>query len=115
MVRFSVIFGALIAGSVACNGGEVITVGTGTTPEYTWEGGPASQITVMRGDLEDGDYAWAVIHPGGDEIESPVVHGVVPPGATELYSDELELTAGETYSVWVQWSDETRETVSFTP
>lgn len=105
------------------NGDSPITVGSGTTPGYSWTGGDVKQLTVLRGKVEDGVYAWAIGSdntPASDTIASPVVHGTVPADAIELThvyqgASELVLEAGTSYQVWIEWSDGTREFVEFTP
>ncbi|MDF1561889.1 MAG: hypothetical protein P1V51_02525 [Deltaproteobacteria bacterium] len=103
---------------VSCGGSPEITVGSGTTPTYTWDSGPVRQLTVIRGTLESGTTIWA-IGASGDEIASPVTHGTVPSGATELTqaytgSPEPVLTAGADYQVWLERGEGERVFVDFT-
>ena len=102
-----------------CGGGAPITVGEGTTPEYSWEEGDVRQLTVIRGVLESGTVVWAIGVTSG-ELASPVTHGTVPAGATELVqayttTPEPVLTAGVDYQVWLERGDGSREFVAFTP
>ena len=95
-------------------GGITITVGTGTTPTYSWDGGPVMALTVnYTSDPENP--VWGIVTPNEDGIESPVTHGTVPDGAIETFSEELELVAGEEYEVSVFRTDETWGYAVFTP
>ncbi len=92
-----------------------VDVSQGVTPEYSWEGGNVSQLSVLRAPFEQEIYAWAVITRDTDGISSPVVHGTTPPGAEVLFEDELELTAGVEYHVFVRRMDGSMENATFTP
>ena len=87
------------------NNGEVtqfdVFASAGATPTYTWEGGGAHSVSVVRAD-NPATISWSVAFLGlTNGINSSVVHGTVPPGAVEAIRAEPVLTVGVTYRVSV--------------
>ncbi len=95
-------------------GAIAIAADTGTTPLYTWAGGPVYALTVSRvSDLNT--LVWGILTAGADSIFSGVTHGTVPAGALEVGNDERVLTPGTTYRVRVNRIDGSYGYIEFTP
>jgi hypothetical protein len=94
----------------------VVSASAGTTPTYTWEGGDAHSVSVVRAD-NPANIVWAVAFLGiTDGIESGVVHGEVPAGSVEGIRNEAVLTPGVEYRVSVARDNGTEVGwVEFTP
>lgn len=89
-------------------GGATLTVevSAGTTPTYTFTGSPVRDVSVVRvnnpEDPADVTPVWVATAVDVDAINSPVVHGPLPAGATVLtVNAEPVLTAGQLYRVSV--------------
>ena len=91
-----------------------ITVSAGTRPTYTWPGGAAHSISVMRTSAP-GTIVWGVAQPVLTVLTSPFLHGSVPAGALETVDDERTLTAGVSYRVSVTRQDQKQSYKDFTP
>lgn len=70
-----------------------ITVSNGTTPLYSWDGGPIHYLIVKK--YGNAVTVWAIITPKIDGIYSPVKHGEIPEGAV-IFTDSLKLGAIDT-------------------
>ncbi|MFC1725654.1 hypothetical protein ACFL4T_08505 [candidate division KSB1 bacterium] len=89
-----------------------ITVSKGTSPTYSWTGGPVNDLVVRK--LPNHEIVWGIITPSKDEIYSPVTHGIIPEGAI-VFEDSLgisnidttafgqPLIVGQKYLVQVIW------------
>jgi hypothetical protein len=82
-------------------GGTIaISVDTGTTPHYSWGGGPVYAVGVSRA-ASPNALVWGIVTAGGDSIGTGVTHGQVPAGATRVANVEPALTPGIAYRVTV--------------
>jgi hypothetical protein len=91
-----------------------VGVSTGTMPNYSWGAGPALGIRVSRASATTIP-VWQVADPVNRSITSPVRHGQVPGGATELVDDERTLTPGVRYRVEITLADNSMAFREFTP
>ena len=66
-----------------------ITVSKGTTPTYSWTGGPVNDLVVRK--LPNHEIVWGIITPSKDRIYSPVTHGIIPEGAV-VFKDSLGIS-----------------------
>jgi hypothetical protein len=89
-----------------------VGVSGGTQPNYSWPG-QAFSIRVSRA-ADTTVPVWFVSHPSRN-LASPLRHGTVPAGATELIDDETTLTAGVRYRVEITLSDNSMAFREFTP
>ncbi len=83
-----------------------VEVSAGTTPTYTFTGSPVRDVSVVRvndpNNPQDVTPVWVATSVDVDAINSPVVHGPLPAGATVLaVNAEPVLTAGQLYRVSV--------------
>jgi hypothetical protein len=86
------------------SGGDfAISVGTGTTPLYTWSAGAAFSLSVVRS-ANQTNVVWRVTSTGGS-MASPVRQGTVPQGALESSNSERTLTSGIQYRVSITLAD----------
>ncbi|MCI0435019.1 MAG: hypothetical protein L0271_15475 [Gemmatimonadetes bacterium] len=113
-LRFFAAIG-LVAGLTGCtddildgiggSGGDFsITIGAGTTPLYSWAGGPALSLDVVRS-ANQSVIIWRIANPNTRDIASPVRHGTVPAGALESVARERTLTQGIEYRVTITLAD----------
>jgi hypothetical protein len=97
-----------ITGGINGSGGDFsISVGSGTTPQYSWSSGPAFSIDVVRTSAQT-IVVWRVTSPSQPKISSPVRHGTVPAGALESSTSdppERILTPGVQYRVSIKLVD----------
>lgn len=93
----------LTNGGDGSGGDFAISVGSGTTPLYTWSAGPAFSLAVVRTSNQS-NVVWRVTSTGGT-MASPVRQGTVPQGALESASSERTLAAGVQYRVSITLSD----------
>jgi len=100
------------------NGGGdfTVTVGSGTTPQYSWDAGNAFSISVVR-TSEPTKIVWGIATPGQSNIPSPSGHNVVPAGAvpTAVGTAEATLTAGVEYRVSISLLSGKTGFTEFTP
>lgn len=96
-------------------GGDfTVTVGSGTQPSYSWQGGDAFRVEVTR--VENPLIpVWAIANPATRDIRSPVRHGSVPSGAILLADEETTLEAGQRYRVRVTLADNRQGAADFRP
>ena len=90
-----------------------ISVSGGVNPTYTWEGGGAHSVSVVRTSAP-GDIVWGVAQPLTG-VASPVTHGSLPGGALQSSNKEPTLTAGVTYRVSVTLVSHQTGWKEFTP
>jgi hypothetical protein len=90
-----------------------ITVGGGTKPTYTWSGGNAFSVSVVRVSAP-GTIVWGMANPAMT-ITSPVTHGTVSGGGIVTASTEATLTAGVQYRIAITRADQKTGFKSFTP
>lgn len=90
-----------------------ITVGAGTTPQYSWDGGGVNSLIVNKS-LDPETVSWTVGSLAEDGIASPVTHGTYPDNSYGFAMEEV-LTAGVMYRVGVVRTDETCGIKDFTP
>ena len=91
-----------------------ITIGSGTKPTYTWSGGTAQSVSVVRVSAP-GTIVWGVASTSMT-IPSPVTHGTTPGGgALVTASTEATLTAGVAYRVSIARNDSKIGFKEFTP
>lgn len=88
----------------SANGDFEVTVGSGTTPEYSWTAGKAFSVSVVR-TAEPTVIVWGIATPGQGNIASPAKHGVTPQGAVPSAETEKALTSGVEYRVSVSLLD----------
>jgi hypothetical protein len=96
------------------NGSFTVTVGSGTTPSYSWTGGAAFRVEVAPV-ANPFIPVWAVADPNNRNIASPVRHGTVPSGAVLLADEEPVLRAGVNYRVTVTLPNNERSSRDFRP
>ena len=97
------------------SGGDFdIGVGSGTQPSYSWEGGNAFEVSVVR-TANQTLLAWGIANPTNRSITSPVRHGSVPSGSHELADRERTLTRGVRYRVTVKLANGDQAFQDFTP
>jgi hypothetical protein len=90
-----------------------ISVGSGRNPTYTWSGGTAFSVSVVRVSAP-GTIVWGVANPAMT-IPSPVTHGVTPGGAVVSANTEGTLTTGVKYRVSITRQDQKTGFKEFTP
>ncbi len=86
--------------NIGSNSGISITVGSGLTPTYSWTGGDAMSVSVMR-TSDPATLVWGITTPANDGISSPAIHGQVPAAAAQTATTEVVLTDGVEYRVSV--------------
>ena len=98
------------------NGGGdfTVTVGSGTSPQYSWSAGDAFSVSVVRTGAPT-TIVWGIATPGQSNIASPATHGVTPIGAIPTAQTEIALTAGVEYRVSVSLLDGKTGYTDFTP
>ncbi len=100
--------------SGSTGGSITVAADTGTTPLYSWTGGPVNALAVSRvSDLNS--VVWGILTAGEDSIASGVTHGTVPGGAMEVSNGELVLSPGVTYRVRVSRTGGAYGYAEFTP
>ena len=90
-----------------------VTISSGVTPTYTWPGGSAHSVSVMRVSAP-GTIVWGVANPV-QGVGAPVTHGVVAAGALPTMTTEARLTAGVRYRVSITRLDTKTGWKEFTP
>ena len=106
LVTAATLFGCtddITNGNNGSGGDFTISVGSGTTPLYTWSAGPAFSLAVVR-TANQSNVVWRVTSTAG-EMTSPVRQGTVPAGALESAASERTLTAGVQYRVSITLAD----------
>ncbi|MGH7503559.1 MAG: hypothetical protein ACREL7_17670 [Longimicrobiales bacterium] len=93
----------ILNGDNGSGGDFAISVGSGTTPLYTWSEGPAFSLAVVRTSNQT-DVVWRVTSTAGT-MASPVRQGTVPAGALESVDDERTLAPGVQYRVSITLAD----------
>ena len=74
----------------------VFTIGSGTTPTFTWEPAcTAHEIVVMD---SVANLMWDVRSDSGSTIASGVTYGVIPPGPHTQTQAPVALVAGKSYA-----------------
>jgi hypothetical protein len=87
------------------SGGDFnISVGSGTTPEYSWSGLAATSVAVYR-TSNTLVPVWHVSDPSSPNMSPPVRHGTVPSGAVLQSNTEPALTVGIDYRVEIRLSN----------
>ena len=90
-----------------------ITIGAGRNPTYSWQGGTAFSVSVVRVSAP-GTIVWGVANPAMT-IASPVTHGTTPAGALVSANTEGTLTTGVAYRVSITRNDQKTGFKEFTP
>ena len=103
-----------VSGPGGSGGDFTVTVGSGTTPSYSWPTGPAFSVDVVR-TSNTSVVVWRIADPVNNSIESPVTQGTRPAGAIETTSSERTLTTGVQYRVTVTLPDGRQAYREFTP
>lgn len=115
----------LAASLVACGGDDGtgpdgtggsefdITISGGTKPTYTWPGGNAFSVSVVRVSAP-GTIVWGMANPAMT-ITSPVTHGTASGGGIVTANTEPTLTAGVNYRIAITRADQKTGFKSFTP
>lgn len=104
---------------IPSGGGGSITINVtdGLLPVYSWTGGPINDLMIER--TANQSVVWGIHGQNGtDPIESPVVHGIVPTGATKYsYEDDedIPLVGGVEYKVTAIRSNGTYGSYTWTP
>lgn len=110
----------LFTGPGSSGGDFSISVGSGTTPQYSWSAGEAFSIDVVRTSNQT-QVVWRITDPTQPRIGSPVRHGTVPSGAIESGSGpggtaiERVLTPGIQYRVTITLANQQTAFQDFTP
>jgi hypothetical protein len=105
----------LLSGPGNSGGDFSISVGSGTTPIYSWSAGPGFSIDVVRTSNQT-QVVWRITDPTEPRnIASPVRHGVVPTGSVESSAIERVLTPGIQYRVTVNLANGQSAFQDFTP
>lgn len=91
-----------------------MTVSSGLTPEFTWEGGPALGLAVAEYN-EAAARKWVLGVAGADGFEGPVTYGTIPTNAIEAEGAPEDLETGVEYSVTVTLADANVRCQLFTP
>lgn len=91
-----------------------IGVGSGTQPVYSWPGGGAFEVTVVRTSNQT-VAVWSIVSPSAQNIASGVRHGTVPGGSIELSTRERTLSPGVEYRVIVKLANDQEAFRDFTP
>jgi hypothetical protein len=97
-------------------GGSInIEASSGTTPTYTWDGGPLISLHVVPAS-DTTSIAWGIASTTeSDVISSPLEHGTVPANTIEIGDAASGLEEGTTYRVIAGREDESYSWVEFTP
>lgn len=82
-----------------CDGPVAVSVGGGTTPEFTWEPSCRAFFLLVE-PAEAGGDQWSVMTPGDNDLAPGITYGTVPAGAEELDAP-VALVAGTAYEVLV--------------
>jgi hypothetical protein len=91
-----------------------VIVGAGTRPVYSWPGGTAFSVSVVRV-AAPGTIVWGIANTGMT-IPSPVTHGTVTgAGSVQTANAEPTLTAGVRYRVSITRLDQKTGFIEFTP
>lgn len=101
LVCISLLLGCGDDNSPTGSGSLVVTVSGGTTPTYSWPGGGAAIVSVVR-TSQPAIQSWGLISITF-AITSPVTHGTVPSGQSIIETSDAEkvLTPGVEYIVTV--------------
>ncbi len=83
---------------VACNCDLAVSVGSGTTPTFSWT--PACKLAFLIVEKNGGDM-WGIMSDS-NSIAPGVVYGAAPAGVTE-FADPESLLVGTSYRVAVRW------------
>lgn len=92
----------LIPGEAGCTGDFAVTVGSGTTPEISWDG-DAAGLSVTRFP-ETAERQWT-LSMMASPFASPVTYGTVPAGALEAEGEAIPLETGTQYAVTITLGD----------
>lgn len=96
------------------SGGDFdIGVSSGTTPSYSWSGGNAFEVSVVR-TSDQTVIVWGVASTA-QNLSSPVRHGTTPSGAVQLANREPALSPGTQYRVTVKLANGDRAFRDFRP
>lgn len=90
-----------------------ITISGGRNPTYSWSGGTAFSVSVVRVSAP-GTIVWGIANPAMT-IASPVTQGTVPGGAIASSTAEPTLTTGVAYRVAITRNDQKTGFKEFTP
>jgi hypothetical protein len=90
-----------------------ISIGSGTHPTYSWSGGTAFSVSVVRTSAP-GTIVWGIANPAMT-IPSPVTHGTASGGAAITSNTEPTLTPGVKYRVSITRQDQKTGFKEFTP
>ena len=91
-----------------CTGAVSVTVGTGTTPTFTWT--PACRLFLLLVEpVVGGTDLWSIISDSANVIAPPVTYGVVPTGVQEG-DPPTTLVVGSGYEVYLyRWTGPGRQ------
>jgi hypothetical protein len=104
--------GGLVQVTSGTSGNAQVTVSSGSTPTYTWSGGPARALVVQSGSGEVFYQIEALDITAG--FNSPVAHGATPVGARLVTAGRV-LAPGTVHTASVTTVSGTTATRSFTP
>jgi len=107
--------GVIQRGQGGGGGAISITVGSGTTPQYSWAGGNVTSVTLVRASNPSTPVWGIACNSGNDCISSPLTHGTVPPATTRFANTEPTLTTGIQYQVYVTRQSGAAGYQTFTP
>ena len=113
MLLFSCDKNSTDANDTEINGDFAVTVGDGTTPQYSWTAGDAFSLSVMRSS-DTTVIVWGLSSPTG-KISSAATHGTTPLGIINTAATEPKLTAGVKYHVSITLLDGKSGLTKFTP
>lgn len=102
------------AGGDNSGGDFSINVSSGSTPQYTWPGGPALSVSIFRASNTNIP-VWAVVDAVNQNITSPYRHGTTSGTAVVQADDEPMLSAGVVYRVEIRLPDNQSAFQEFIP
>jgi len=83
--------------SIASGGGELLTVGAGTTPRFSWSPVCKAYSLVVTDSM--GATMWGVKSDSGSTLAPSVDYGVIPAGPHSQLQAPVTLQAGKSYAV----------------
>ncbi|MFH1811733.1 MAG: hypothetical protein ABIJ09_23540 [Pseudomonadota bacterium] len=104
--------GLLDAGT-GCEGDFAVTVGSGITPEISWDGDAAGLAVTKFPETTERQWTLSM---SGSPFPSPVTYGTVPTGALEAEGVAKTLEVGTEYAVTITAGDGNKASCqTFTP
>jgi len=96
-----------------CTGDFTVTVGTGLTPEFTWDGNSAGLSVTKFPETSERQWTLGMLTT---PFNPPVTYGTVPAGAMESEGAAKALVAGTQYAITITGGDGSKASCqTFTP